>query len=69
MNSIEREARDFEIMKLWHAGIEPMTIAKRKKLTLSRVNQIIERERCRDTRKHLRAASLSRARAVKVKRS
>lgn len=67
MNLQERGERDAKIMKLVHAGVTPLTIAKRLRLTVNRINQIIERERCNATRKRPRTASLSRARAAKVK--
>jgi len=69
MNAIEREARDFEIMKLARAGVDTLTIAKRHRLTHTRVNQIVEREQCRGIRKRRSTVAQSRARAVKVKRS
>jgi hypothetical protein len=64
MNLQERGERDAKIMKLVHAGVTPLTIAKRLRLTVNRINQIIERERCKSKRS---TRSASRARAVKVR--
>lgn len=57
----DRNKRDTEIMKAVRTGVDAMTIAKQHRLTLNRVNQIIERERWKKQRQ-------SRARAAKAKR-
>lgn len=68
MNDLDRGKRDIAIMKLVRAGVAPLEIAKRHRLTLNRVNQIIERERCKGTQKKAKARrAKSRAHAAKVK--
>jgi hypothetical protein len=67
MNANERGQRDIAIMKLVHAGVDPLAIAKQHRLTLSRVNQIIEREKCqKETLRRQRSAKRSGAHAVKA---
>lgn len=55
----ERQKRDADIMKLLGDGMTPLKIARKYRLTLSRVNQIIQREQCQSIfvkRSHARAA-------------
>jgi hypothetical protein len=44
MNKVEREKRDAKIMEAWRGDVAPLDIARRWRLTLNRVMQIIERE-------------------------
>jgi hypothetical protein len=68
MNQQERAVRDAAIMKMVRAGFEPLAIAKKHRLTVNRVNQIIERERCnRETRKRKRSAQKSGVHAATAK--
>jgi hypothetical protein len=65
MKAQDRDKRDAAIMKLVRAGMDALDIAKQHRLTLNRINQIIERERCKSKRSR---HSQSRARAATAER-
>lgn len=55
MNAVDRVQRDSNIMKLVRAGVDTLAIAKRHRLTHTRVNQIVERERRKKTKSRKRS--------------